>query len=222
MAIRHFHTDRETNEVTETSSHVGRVVHIWSDSSVRIMSDVWATITYAKVYEPNGPEGYGSDRVIENIEKGWSKPAGMFRTIIIGNSEMYSQKDYVKAEIDADEDTREIFAGHQLGLDLHRKLDDYNAREFRAQESRRSVRHDSVVRVTKGRKVPQGTEGVVFWIGNSGYGEKVGLGLPCEDGSFEFTEKAGRYGKVFKSYKNVAWTALSNVQVIDKLGGRVL
>jgi hypothetical protein len=47
--------------------------------------------------------------------------------------------------------------------------------------------------VIKGRKVPKGTMGVCFWIGNSAYGERVGI----------------------KDANNtVHWTAISNVQVI--------
>ena len=221
MTIRHFHTNRETAEITVTDSHEGMVVDTFTRHSVRIMSDVWADITYAVVYEPNGPVGYGSDRASESIEKGWTKRS-TFRNIIVGNSEMYSDRDYVKATVDADADAREIYAAYKRGEAFAAALDNDDARHHRLARERRTVNHGSIVRVTRGRKVPQGTEGVVFWIGNSGYGEKVGLGLPNEDGSFDYVEKTGRYGKVFKSYKHVAWTAITNVEVISELGGRIL
>ena len=64
------------------------------------------------------------------------------------------------------------------------------------------------VRVFKGRKVPKGTEGEVFWIGwhcHSPYGDPWGIytttriGLKDDDG-------------------NVFWTALANVQHIEEGG----
>lgn len=46
----------------------------------------------------------------------------------------------------------------------------------------------AVVRVVAGRKVPEGTEGRVFWSGPSQFGERVGIELP--DGRKEFTATA--------------------------------
>lgn len=43
------------------------------------------------------------------------------------------------------------------------------------------------VKVVRGRKVPKGTIGRVFWMGDSGYGESVGLELA--DGKKVFTAK---------------------------------
>ena len=37
------------------------------------------------------------------------------------------------------------------------------------------ITHGKTVEVFKGRKVPKGTTGKVFWIGNNGWGESVGL-----------------------------------------------
>jgi hypothetical protein len=42
------------------------------------------------------------------------------------------------------------------------------------------VRVRKVVRIFKGRKYPIGTEGRVFWVGNSGYGTSVGI--ECANG----------------------------------------
>lgn len=222
MSVNHHEVLTDSNSHRVTSSHRGKVVKTYVDQNVRIMSDVWANITYAVVYEPNGPEGFDAESVLKNVEKGWTKHPGMFRRIQIGCSDMYSPKSYLSAEVDANDLIMEIYEAYERGFAFARKLEAYDTREYRAAEARRTVLHGSVVRVTKGRKVAKGTEGIVFWIGSSGWGEKVGLGLPNRDGSFDYTEKTGRYGKVFKSYKNVAWTAKSNVQVIDELGGRVI
>lgn len=80
-----------------------------------------------------------------------------------------------------------------------------------AQERRRQLApaKGKVVVVARGRKVPKGTEGVVFWIGNNGYGESVGLLLA--DGSKVFTAskncdaKLGADGKAI--YSNALQTA---------------
>jgi hypothetical protein len=53
-----------------------------------------------------------------------------------------------------------------------------------------TIRLHKLVKVFKGRKVPIGTEGEVFWMGDSGFGMSVGIRLL--DGT-----------KVFTSMKNV-------------------
>jgi hypothetical protein len=55
------------------------------------------------------------------------------------------------------------------------------------------VRKGSNVKVVKGRKVPKGTMGVVFWIGSSEWGERVGI----KDAS-----------------ETVHWTSIDNVIVV--------
>lgn len=66
------------------------------------------------------------------------------------------------------------------------------ARERRAREEAARPDKGKLLRVARGRKVAQGTEGVCFWIGQSAYGVRVGLETPA--------------GRVF--------TALSNVEVV--------
>ena len=58
---------------------------------------------------------------------------------------------------------------------------------YAEQEAREiaTVRKDKTVTVVRGRKVPIGTRGQVFWIGNNGYGESVGI--ITADGSKHFT-----------------------------------
>lgn len=62
-------------------------------------------------------------------------------------------------------------------------------RERREAERREAERKNPTwgkrVRVIRGRKLPIGTEGEIFWRGNSGYGESVGLRLA--DNSRVFT-----------------------------------
>lgn len=65
-------------------------------------------------------------------------------------------------------------------------------------EEAATIRLHKLVRVVRGRKVPIGTEGEVFWMGDSGYGMSVGLRLI--DGK-----------KVFTSIKNVETVLLDKV-----------
>lgn len=51
----------------------------------------------------------------------------------------------------------------------------------------KEINYHKVVKVIRGRKVPIGTVGEVMWMGNSGYGESVGLRLL--DGKVVFTAK---------------------------------
>lgn len=67
------------------------------------------------------------------------------------------------------------------------------AKEHADAKERRTVRIGKRVKVVKGRKVPQGTEGVVFWHGAGDYGPRVGV-----------RDDAG----------TVHWTAESNVEVM--------
>ena len=57
------------------------------------------------------------------------------------------------------------------------------------------------VTVVKGRKVAKGTEGVVLWMGDGGYGMRVMLGLGEKDAT--------------GTYAEVVYTALGNVQPTD-------
>lgn len=62
------------------------------------------------------------------------------------------------------------------------------------------------VRVVKGRKVPKGTEGVIFWMGsycNSPYGDPWGIYTTYRCG---LKDDNGR----------IYWTALSNVELVQK------
>lgn len=72
-------------------------------------------------------------------------------------------------------------------------------------EEAKIVRLHKVVKVVRGRKVKIGTEGEVFWMGNSGFGPSVGLRLM--DGS-----------KVFTALKNVETVTLDKAFESEVLG----
>jgi hypothetical protein len=60
----------------------------------------------------------------------------------------------------------------------------------------------------KGRKVPKGTFGKVFWIGNNGYGSTVGIALTNKK------EKKYRNGRLYETYIDIAFVNLSYVEVV--------
>jgi len=67
--------------------------------------------------------------------------------------------------------------------------------QHRAEADARAVTRGKLVIVTRGRKVPQGTVGVVAWVGESNWGLRVGLILAGVEG--------------------LTYTAIENVEVIE-------
>lgn len=79
----------------------------------------------------------------------------------------------------------------KVDIDSAQKWDMQRIRQARIEaEEAKTIRLHKVVTVVRGRKVPIGTEGEVFWMGDKGWGMSVGLRLL--DGS-----------KVFTAMKNV-------------------
>lgn len=215
----------------DKTSHEGRVVEIEVDRSVRIMSDVWADITYAVVYEPTRMHtGVASTEKVYSVKNADGSygtknrgACGTFRRVQIANTEFRGpSSELIRAAVDAPSWLMEVYEAWKAGAALRSAMNKYDREQQAILDERRYVKKDRWVRVTRGRKVKQGTEGLVFWLGASQWGTKVGIALPQEDGTFRKEEKAGRYGKTFESYKDVAWTYLKNVSVIDKPGGRIL
>lgn len=215
----------------DESSHEGRVVAVEVDRNVRIMSDVWADLTFVVVYEPTG-EHTG----LFSTETDYSSPlpdggyaqkhcghCGYFRRIQVGNSEFSNGIDELTPyKVDASTEIQEIYEVWKRGRAFRKAEGEYDRQERAREEERRAPVSGKWVRVTSGRKVPQGTEGIVFWTGDSQWGPKVGIALPREDGTFRKVKKPGRYGRSYESYADVAWTATRNVEVISGPGGRIL
>lgn len=100
-------------------------------------------------------------------------------------------------EVDATPETLEAYITWKTEVDrLHRELEQAlmaeRALTQQEQEKRRPAR-GKVVRVIKGRKVPVGFQGEIFWIGTGQWGERCGI-----------KDADGR----------VEWTATSNVEVV--------
>ena len=206
--------------------HKGKVVALHVDHNARLMSDVWGAVTYAVVYYADGVEDVNdSYRAAGRMTPAWGQytpDQGMFVFVRIGDSEFGYNMNIASVEVDADAETLEIYAAWRRGKEMARAISVYDADEWRAQEYRRRVDLGKFVRVVKGRKVPKGTEGKVFWIGDKGFGPCIGLALPESDGTFATETRMSNRGKNYQSYKNVVFLAAGNVSVIETFGGRVL
>lgn len=223
-------TDKKTGE----TSHEGRVVDYVVDYGVRIMSDVWADIGYAVVYEPTrehtGLRSTGTDYDAGRNEDGtWATkplgPCGYFRRVTLWNSEFPNKPgEGLSYEIDATEEAAAAYEGWQAGKVVSDGLQERERWERNHRERLRTVDKGKWVRVTAGRKVAHGTEGIVFWIQEqSYYGRrqyKIGIGVPRPDGTFRKTTRAKRNGDTYETYADVKWTYAHNVEVIDGFRGR--
>lgn len=128
------------------------------DKCERIMSDVWAQVFYARV---------------------WDAATKSVKVINLGADEFGLT---LKATVDATPEVVEA-AGRwskAQALKAARRTARYEnaAAVDRAVAAAKAVVTGREVEVVKGRKVPIGTTGVAFWVGNSGYGQSVGIALP--------------------------------------------
>lgn len=86
-------------------------------------------------------------------------------------------------EVKADWETWK--AEQQRIIDQKQRENDEADRKYRAEQELKTPRRGKVVRVVRGRKIPKGTEGRVFWYGRNNYG--WGVGIELADGSKVFT-----------------------------------
>lgn len=122
-------------------------------------------------------------------------------TYVVDNDEV--KWTIIKVDAFIQPEQKELFS---IQLDTN-QVDDL-ARIIKARkdkEEAKIIRLHKVVKVVQGRKVPIGTEGEVFWMGDSGYGMSVGLRLI--DGK-----------KVFTAMKNVEVVQLDKAFETEVLG----
>lgn len=96
------------------------------------------------------------------------------------------------AKVDATDEVKAAYADYRDKYVAAQKAE-------RAREDAARVAKGKRVRVVKGRKVPVGTEGVVFWIGDSRWGLRVGL-------------RPNRFGG------EAVFTSIDNVEVVGDDG----
>jgi len=161
--------------------YVGAVVALTADYNVRVMSDIWADEFYAVVWTGNGT------------------------TRVFTHSNFECDTRNTKAEVDA---TPEVMAAYEAwkAAEADRVRKEYEVRcererLEREEKERLEPKMGRRARVVRGRKVPVGTEGVVFWKGTGEYGERLGLAT---------TDR-----KVNGRYADVVWVASSNVENVE-------
>jgi hypothetical protein len=142
-------------------TYVGRVVAMFVKYGVQVMSDVWEDQQWATVVSRHG--------AFVDVYAGYVEGADT----VDAPPEMIAawETEKLRRKTEAEERERQRIIA-------------------RAEAEAKIPRKGRTVRVVRGRKVPIGTVGMCFWVGNSGYGESVG-----------FTTAAG--AKHFTAAKNV-------------------
>ena len=147
--------------------HVGRVVAKGVDYNKQVMSDVWDNVPYVIILNDSGHyqkiETYGGP----------------------GYDAQSHLKPYAPSpEVDASPEMIAAYMAHiaaeQAAAEKARRESEARRAAQRAEEERKAPRKGRTLRVVKGRKVPKGTEGVCFWVGESQWGKRVGMKVAGE------------------------------------------
>ena len=133
-------------------------------NSTRVMSDVWESLPYATVLDP-------ADGAVKVVWRGTGP-----------------------AEVDATPEALAAANVWLLAAAAKARKNRWDIRVGDAVSAAKSVAKGKTVVVVKGRKVPKGTTGEVFWIGEGDFGFRAGL-----------KDAAG----------TVHWTANSNLEVVN-------
>lgn len=150
---------------------------------IRAMSDVWVDATVAMVWD--------GEKVKE----------------VVVNYNFECDTDNGSAFVDATEETLAavdawVMAQNNQAQEAAQRA----AQQAQTEEMARPTK-GRVVEVYKGRKVPVGTVGLVFWTGIDNYGNaKVGIATS--------NRTAMRPGSRFASFVDVVWTAASNCRAL--------
>jgi hypothetical protein len=164
-------------------SHEGLVASGPFTRCERVMSDIYSDETYCLVYNPLKGE-------YDEVHLG-----GAFELNCRSGSAVVDLDPSVKADVERRAAERAEVARKEYEARCEKE------RLEREEKERKAPKMGRRARVVRGRKVPVGTEGVVFWRGDSDYGERLGLAT---------TDR-----KVNGRYADVVWVASSNVENIE-------
>jgi hypothetical protein len=174
--VENTHFKKEVSE-----SHHGQVVGMVSED-VRVMSDVWEWQTFAIVFDETT---CGFERIL--VSGGNWRPLESHKAVVDATPEILEVYDIWKKG--------KLFRTHECG---------YDERERKTYIERTTVSNGKWVVVDKGRKVPKGTKGIVFWSGIDNWGNlKVGIATtPRKDAR--------------NRYADVVWCAASNCKILHE------
>lgn len=156
---------------TPRPTYSGAVLEIGGRRDVRVMSDVWGTETYATVWDG------------EKIT-----------TVGTALSDDMGYRVYADASVDATPDVRAAARAYTIKREADRMKAEWERATDRLVAYAAKIERGKEVIVARGRKVPKGTTGIVFWLGEGKYGLRAGI-----------KDAAG----------TVHWTAASNLDVVD-------
>jgi hypothetical protein len=150
MAITYTNYTEWNPSTCETITHhnvvryAGRVISVFQED-YRVMSDVYTYATFATVVDEN-----------DQVKK------------VLVNANFELDTSGARAEVDATPEAREIYEAHLEEVARQKELREAAARADREEKERnRPVRGKKMV-VTRGRKVPVGTVGVVAHVSYNG------------------------------------------------------
>jgi hypothetical protein len=145
------HSDRNSHFVAQ---HIGMTVKVITREE-RVMSDVYADVTYAVCYIPS-KDAFESVYVRAHFE---CDQSGSY------------------ADVDATEEVEARYAAYLAEIEAARVADEKARFEaLRMAEAKRPAK-GRTLRVVRGRKVPVGTTGVCFFVGQGRYTGRVGMNV---------------------------------------------
>ena len=151
--------DYDTKTSTPAPRYAGAVLGT-TGRDVRVMSDVWSWMTYAQVWDGTK---------VKDVAVASSDPYAVYADVTVDATPA------VLAAVTAFKAAEAAAAAKAAAV---------AAVDKRVAEATRVAKGKDVT-VVKGRKVPLGTTGRVFWLGETKYGTRVGLALA--DGTSVFT-----------------------------------
>jgi hypothetical protein len=162
---------------SDSTEYIGMVVSVETTCD-QIMSDVWENVTRAVVYDTQ---------------------SGGFKKVIVSDT---NSKRIITYEIDASETLKEAYNVWCIAKKYARSLAEYDRYQEKLYQERITPNNGKWVVVTRGRKVPKGTQGIVFWTGKDNY-NKTKLGIAVTN------------RKENNRYVDVVWTAAANCDVTN-------
>ncbi len=180
--------------VSDETTYEGRVIAI-TDKVERIMSDIWENVRYAEVLSPETIGQKNRNGVIQNSP---------YTTVTASSFGNYLSTSIVTVDCDP-----AIIAQWKQHCEEERQRMEKEQNERVQKAYRSEVAKDKIVCVNRGRKIPKGTTGKVFWIGNNGYGESVGIATTPRKGP-----KVGNNGRSYESFLDIVFVSRSNVDVV--------
>lgn len=158
------------------TTHVGCVIGNPFTLCERVMSDIYANTHHIWVFNP-GDKSVSTVQVSSAFEL--DHRVGKWDADVETGEFAQDYQDYLAEQ--------EVKAAER---EKARKIEDAKWKEAEAKKELLKPDKGRKAKVVSGRKVPKGTIGDIFWVGDKGYGETVGI----KD-----------------SQNNVHWTASSNV-----------